>query len=406
MPKVMMGAEKTSSMRDRITAVLKGEKPERLPFIDRMELWYAGKLHRNAMPERFVNKSLDEVHQIVGMGRQKFTAPYAFKLRNVEVVATFEDEIVKRETEPISEYFPAAWAPPEVPREKAGKTLIDFITPVGKIQIKYLYADSMVQMGGAEPLLAEHLIKVEEDYRTVEYIVERAEFIPQFDNIFDDEKMLGDNGYVVPCLHRLPFQQMLLEYLGEMHLFTAVYENPGLIDRLLALLDAQYVEIINQLSQLEVLYVEIPDNLDGMMTNPQLFEKYSLPYYQKYTDALHGQGKVVGCHTDGNVKPLLDLLARSGLDVCESFSPYPLTECKFEEAWDSWKNGPIIWGGIPSPILEERTDESDFHEYVHRLLDTIGDQPIILGVGDMVLDNNLIERVEYIAKQVENHPLS
>ena len=104
----------------------------------------------------------------------------------------------------------------------------------------------MVQMGGAEPLLAEHLIKAEEDYRIVEYIVERAEFVPLFDNIFDDEKMLGENGYVVPCLHRLPFQQMLLEYLGEMQLFTVVYENPNLIDRLLTLLDTQYMEIINQ----------------------------------------------------------------------------------------------------------------------------------------------------------------
>jgi uroporphyrinogen-III decarboxylase len=393
-------------MRDRINAVLQGDQPDRLPFIDRMELWYASKLHQQDMPERFQGMSLNEVHQTVGMGRQKFTAPYAFKLHGVEVVATFENEVVHRETDPVSEYFPAAWAPQEVPRDKPGTTLIDFITPVGQIQLIYVYADSMIQMGGAEPLLAEHLIKAEEDYRTVEYIVERAEFVPLFDSIFNDEKMLGENGYVVPCLHRLPFQQMLLEYLGEMQLFTAVYENPDLIDRLLALLDEQYMEIINQLSALAVLYVEIPDNLDGMMTNPRLFEKYSLPYYQKYTGILHGQGKKVGCHTDGNVKPLLDLLAQSGLDVCESFSPFPLTECTFEEAWETWRNGPIIWGGIPSPILEERTAENDFRDYVQRLLNTIGDQPIILGVGDMVLGNNLIERVEYIAEQVENHSLS
>ncbi len=402
----MTGAKKPSSMHDRITAVLQGKKPDRLPFIDRMELWYASKLHQHAMPERFHNMSLNEVHQTVGMGRQKFAAPYAFKLHGVEVVATFENEIVNRESEPISEYFPAAWAPQEVPRDKAGTTLIDFITPVGQIQMKYVYADSMVRMGGAEPLLAEHLIKAEEDYRTVEYIIERAEFVPLFDNIFDDEKMLGDNGFVVPCLHRLPFQQILLEYLGEIQLFTAIYENPNLIDRLLTLLDKQYLEILNQLSGLAVLYVEIPDNLDGMMTNPRLFEKYALPNYQKYTGILHGQGKKVGCHTDGNIKPLLDLLAQSGLDVCESFSPFPLTECNFDEAWESWRNGPLIWGGIPSPILEERTAENDFQDYVQRLLNTIGDQAIILGVGDMVLDNNLIERVEYIANQVENHPLN
>ena len=404
--KPLTGGKVTSSMRDRISAVFEGRTPDRLPFIDRMELWYASKSQNDTLPERYKGMSLNDVHRVVGMGRQKFTAPYAFKLHGVEVVATFEKEIVNREFEPISEYFPAAWAPQEVPRDKAGTTLIDFITPVGNLQMKYVYADSMVQMGGAEPLLTGHLIKSEEDYRTVEYILERAEFVPLFENIADDEKMLGENGFVVPCLHRIPFQQLLLEYLGEMQLFTAVYDNPGLIDRLMTILDEQYMEIVNRLSELSVIYVEFPDNLDGMMTNPRLFEKYSLPYYQKYTGVLHGQGKKVGCHTDGNVKPLLNLLAQSGLDVCESFSPYPLTECTFEEAWETWRNGPIIWGGIPSPILEERTQDDEFQEYVHRLLQTIGDQPIILGVGDMVLGNNLIERVEYIATEVENHLLN
>ena len=32
--------------------------------------------------------------------------------------------------------------------------------------------------------------------------------------------------------------------------------------------------------------------------------------------------------------------------------------------------------------------------------------PIIIGVGDMVLGNNLIERVGYIAEQVEKHALN
>jgi hypothetical protein len=401
----MTGAEKRSSMHERITAVLQGKQPERLPFIDRMELWYASKLQDGSLPEQFKGMSLNDVHRSVGMGRQKFTAPYAFKLHGVEVIATFEDEIVHQESDPISEYFPASWAPEEVPRDKAGSTRIEFKTPVGNLYMKYVYADSMVQMGGAEPLLIEHLIKSPDDYRTVEWIIERAEFVPLFEHIAADQKMLGDNGFVVPCLHRIPFQQLLLEYLGEMQLFAAIYDHPDLIDRLIKVLDQQYMEIIRQLSELEVIYVELPDNLDGMMTNPRLFEQYSLSYYQKYTAALHAQGKKVGCHTDGNIKQLLDLLAQSGLDVCESFSPSPLTECTFEEAWATWQHGPLIWGGIPSPILEERTSEDEFQEYVHRLLQTIGNKPIILGVGDMVLGNNLIERVEYIAGEVERHTL-
>jgi uroporphyrinogen-III decarboxylase len=400
----MTDGKRKLSVRDRVTAVLQGQTPDRLPFIDRMELWYSSKSNNDALPDRFKGMSLNDVHRAVGMGRQKFSTPYAFKLHGVDVVATFENEIINRQSEPVWPYFPAAWAPEDVPRDKAGTTLIEFFTPVGKLNMKFVCSESMVDMGGAEPLLTAHLVKSEDDFRTVEYIIERAEFVPLFENIFEDEKLLGDNGFAVPFLHRIPFQQLLLEYLGEMQLFTAIYDNPELIDRLMTLLDTQYMEILKQLSELSILYVEFPDNLDGMMTNPKLFKKYALPYYQKYTERLHGQGKKVGCHTDGNIKSLLNLLTESGLDVCESFSPSPLTECTFEEAWETWRNGPIIWGGIPSPILEKRTKEDDFKAYIHHLLRTIGDQPIILGVGDMVLGNNLIERVEYIAEQVEKHP--
>jgi hypothetical protein len=391
------------TMHDRVTAVLQGEKPDRLPFIDRIEIWYRSKARDGTLPEQFKGMTLNEIHQAVGIGRQKFSPPYAFKLHDVEVIYTFENKVIFRESEPLTEYFPAQWAPHQVPRDKAGSTIIEYIAPVGKLRLKYEVAESMVALRGVEPYLMEHLIKTEEDYRTAEYIIEHAEIVPQFDKIMADEKDLGDHGFVVPCLHRIPFQQALLEYLGEIPLFTALYDSPQLLDRLIYLLDQQLVEILHQMTDLPSIYVEFGDNLDGMMTNPKLFEKYSLPYYQKYADILHGQGKKVGSHTDGNLRPLLQLLADSGLDVCESFSPAPLTECTFQETWETWKNGPMIWGGFPSPILEERTSEEQFREFVHRILETVGSQNIILGVGDMVLGNNLIERVEYIAKAVENH---
>ena len=110
----------------------------------------------------------------------------------------------------------------------------------------------------------------------------------------------------------------------------------------------------------------------------------------------------MGSHTDGNMKPLLGLLAESGLDVAESFTPAPLTPCTFDEAWEAWSSGPIIWGGIPSSILEDSTGDDEFKDFVEHVLTTVGDRPIILGVGDQVLGSSMIERVQYIADQVED----
>ena len=389
-------------MHDRVLAVLKGETPDCLPFIDRLELWYTSHSLAGTLPEEFRGMSLTEVHRAVGIGQQMFLTPNSFKLRGVEIISSFEGETVYREIDPVVDSFLDDISE-RVSRERAGVTVTELVTPAGRLTIRHAISDGMIA-SGASPYMTEHPIKDEADYKIIEYLIERAEYVSRYERLHEEQAKLGDIGYVVPLLPRIPFQQILLDYLGEVPLFYALYDDPESIRRLMALFDQQLVEILERLADLPVRYVEFPDNLHALMTNPRLFMEYCLPYYQRYTEILHGQGKKAGSHTDGDVQPLLGLLAESGLDVCESFSPAPLTACTFEEAWNAWRDGPIIWGGIPSPILEARTSESDFRDYVRRLLEMVRGRPIILGVGDLVLGNNLIERVQYIAEQVEALP--
>lgn len=398
----MASTDSKWTIHDRVVAVLEGRKPDRLPFIERLEIWHRSHIRQGTLPKEFNGMSLTEIHAAVGIGQLKFVTPYALRLRGVEVVSRFDGQVVYHEVDPVTKSTRALGAPGLVAQDKAGVTAVEFITPVGKLSLQFELLDQMVADGVA-PYPRDHLIKHKADYRTVEYILERAEVVPRFDEVLEEQTRLGGYGLAVPGLDRIPFQQILLEYLGETALFYALYDSPRHVGRLMTLLDQLITEAVRQMADLPVPYVEFMDNLDGIMTNPRLFEQYCLPYYQRYVEMLHGQGKKVGSHTDGNLKPLLNLLAESGLDVCESFSPFPLTECTFEEAWNAWRNGPIIWGGIPSPILEQRTSEDVFREYVKRLLETVGDGPIILGVGDMVMGHNSIERVRYIAERVENH---
>lgn len=400
----MRSDKSSSSVHDRVLAVLRREKPDRIPFIDRLEVWYKSKCHAGTLPREFNGRSLEDIHKAVGIGQQRFIIPYALRLRGTEVIYRITDQILLREVNPVIEGFPATGMPDLVPLDVAGVLEVEFITPVGKLSVRFQLTAEMLAMGVA-PYLVEHLIKDESDFHIVEYILDRVEIVPRFDMVKAEEEKLGGYGYVVPMLARIPFQHILLEYLGEISLFYMLYDMPTSIERLMVILDELLTEVLHQLIDLPVPYVQFPDNLDGVMTNPKLFQKYCLPFYQRYVDLLHGQGKKVGSHTDGNIKPLLSLLVESGLDVCDSFSPTPLTECTFEEAWDMWHQGPIIWGGIPSPILEERTDEKEFREAIHHILKIVGDQPIILGVGDMVMGNNSLERVQYIANLIEEHEI-
>jgi hypothetical protein len=386
------------TIHDRMTAVLKGEKPDRNPFIDRLELWHKTHIRAGTLPAEFQDLSLTEIHRRIGIGQQKFVPARSHRLNGAELVVSFEGETLRRETDPVVEFFPRMSG--LAVQDKVGITDIQIHTPVGSLRMQYQMVEAMVRMG-TEAYMREHFIKDEQDYRTVEYILERAEFVSQYDKIRQEEAKLGDIGYAVAAVGRTPFQQVLLEYLGDLNAFYALNDYPQQIERFLEVLDEKMVDDLHQLADMPVLYIEFGDNLHGLMTNPKLFAKYGLPAYQRYADILHGQGKRMGSHTDGDMKPLLGLLAESGLDVAESFTPAPLTPCTFDEAWEAWSNGPIIWGGIPSSILEDSTGDDEFHDFVEHVLTTVGDRPIILGVGDQVLGSSMIERVQYIADQVE-----
>jgi hypothetical protein len=388
------------SIRERLLAVLNGRRPDRLPFLDRLEAWHATHRRAGTLPTRFAGLSLTGIHRAVGMGQQRFVVPYALRLRGVEVVSTFNGEPSAHESDPVIFEFPGMWD--LAPADRPGTTETELRTPVGRLRLSQeLLAEGVAN--GTAPYLKQHLIKEAADYVTAGWIIEHAEFVPRYERVAAEEAAIGGDGYVVPLLHRIPFQQLLLEYLGEAPLFYALHDERRAVERLLGVLDEQLQEILVRLADFRVPYVEFPDNLHGAMTNPKLFQRYCLQAYQRYADNLHRQGKRVGSHADGDVGSLLGLLRESGLDVCESLSPFPLTSITFGQIWEAWRGGPIIWGGIPSPILEARTPEPEFEAWVDRLFDTVGPDPIILGVGDMVMGNCSIERVESIARRVEQH---
>jgi hypothetical protein len=395
--------EKGSTIRDRVLGVLEGRKPDRIPFIDRMDFWYRGMRIQGKVPEPFRGMSLPEIHRKIGFGQEDWSSPCAFKYHNLELVSRFEGCEILHEYEPEISFFPDLWG--MIPVDRAGDTITELITPVGKLYLQHSLLEESVRSGATRPQLTVRPVREPEDYRVYEFIVEHAEFVPRFEAFYEREAELDGFGYLVPMLNRVPFQSLLIDVIGEVPFFYALYDNPRLVDRLMQVLDQQIGDMLEKCSELQVPYIEFCDNLEGSMTNPRLFMKYVAPSYQRYSQILHAQGKKLGSHTDGNLKKLVPLLPESGLDVCESFTPAPITGCPFEEAWAAWENGPLIWGGIPSSYLEARLPEAEFQERIETILALVRDRSIILGIGDAVMCDNDVERIRWIASRIEDFPV-
>jgi len=387
------------SINERVLAVLADEDQGRIPFIGRMDFWYKGLTYQNKLPGEYAGKDLQEIHRSIGFGRQEWLAPCAFKYRGLELVVYFEGQEIIHETDPEIAFFPDLWG--IVPADQAGEFITELRTPVGKLVCAHRVTEASLRSGTTRPILIKPPVAEPGDFMVYEYLIERSEFVPYFERFSKKVEEVGGWGFLVPTLNRVPFQSVLIDVMGEIACFFGLYDYPEQLERLIKVIDLQTTELLENLAGFEYPYIEFVDNLEGMMTNPRLFQRFALPSYQKYSEIAHNQGKKLGSHTDGDLKNLVPLLANSGLDVCESFTPAPLTGCTLEEALNSWGEGPLIWGGIPSYYLEERVPEDEFRNYVHDLLSLVKERPIILGVADAVMADNLLDRVAWISQQIE-----
>jgi hypothetical protein len=202
---------------------------------------------------------------------------------------------------------------------------------------------------------------------------------------------------------RIPFQRLLLDFMGEERCFFEIYDNRNEFDGVFDRLVDQHRRALEIGCRSPATIIECTDNLDGSMTNPNLFKEFSLALMQETAESIHAAGKYFASHLDGDISLLVDLVAESGLDVAESFSPYPLSQLTFDKAYASWTDKPLMWGVLPSPLFEERVTFEDFKGEMANILDIIDyNHPVILGVADQAVRLSLWDRVLEIDSMLES----
>jgi len=116
---------------------------------------------------------------------------------------------------------------------------------------------------------------------------------------------------------------------------------------------------------------------------PAQFEKYDLPFYQKYTRILKGKGKICAAHAhSSNLKSLKHLIGKTDLAVIEAFTPPPIGDLSVSEAREAWGNDVIIWVNFPETVFWSGPEETG--RYADDLLksDAPGDR-LVIGLTEM-----------------------
>jgi len=291
-------------VRERTLAVLRGEKPDKLPW-----LGYYGLTPPAGAAERELRNK--------GLGLILRLRVWREETPNVSVEERSSGEVRER----------------------------TYVTPVGKLTEKWRTI--------AKPNLAwrvEYLVNKPEDYEVAEFIIEDTVYIADYEPFIEAERNLGGDGLAYVRIEPSPFQKLMKDMMGVKNLAVGFHRHRRGLKRLIHVIARKQEELYRIVADSPTEVVQIPDNINSIFTSPAFFEQFCLSYYKQRVPILKAKRKIVMCHMDGRLKALKDLIGQAGLDCIEAFTPPPMGDLPLDEAWATWGDERPIWVNFPATV--------------------------------------------------------
>ena len=388
--------------RQRIWMAAKGEMPDILPYVPRIDLWYNANSMAGTLPAKHEGRTQDEISRAEGWALHKVIPEY-LKVRRPE------DNLhraigVSALKETVFDYRFSSSIEIGVTVE-GGHTRVEYHTPLGTVSAATVYTEEMKKAGASTVWIDEYIIKKPEDYRVVGYLFENLELVPAFDDFIKWKDGIGDNGLAVTLGQRAasPMHHIQKHFLDATDFYFHYHDYPNEMRALAESVENYFNTALRIISGSPAEAVLWGANFDDTITYPDYFKKEISPWIEKASDTLGARGKLVFCHCDGENSGLMDLIRDSGMHVAEAVCPHPMTRIPIGEYYRKWRDHLTIFGGIPSTLLlEESTTEEEFEAYLDHLFKAVTPGTrFILGIADTAPPNAVFERLIRIGERVE-----
>jgi len=203
------------------------------------------------------------------------------------------------------------------------------------------------------PWVTSRLIKTPDDYRVIKYIVEHTEYIADYFPVAQAMDWLGEEGVVLDSLPHSPMQMLMIHWVGSEggRIFFHLADYPDLVEDLYQAISKSREPLYEIAAKSPAPISLCGDNIDGVLANPNLFQKYFMPEYEKQARVLHQRGKLMAVHMDGRLGVLKDLIGKTPIDIIEAVHPPPMGDLPIREALSLWPDK-VIWAGFPGSVYE------------------------------------------------------
>lgn len=367
------------SQRSDALKAMRGKRPERIPFIGRMDLWYNYNRARGTLPQRYQGWHLWDIQRDLGIGVFAFGAwiPKFFRVEHRGVGVRTSSTRTER--------------------------VVRYDTPHGTLQTRHVLAEELID-ADVTGMQVEHMYKDAGDFDALLFLLENTVVTPDYADYEKIQKDIGEDGISLPFTGYVPMHELAHVYMGYETFYYQLHDHPHLVERLHEALTALQWKQLELAAGCPAVAIEVGGNYDEQMTPPKIFDLYYAPFYRQVASAFQKMGKILVVHGDGEMKGLLVSLREAGVQVVEALTPAPMTSIDVRAVRRLWKNTMTMWGGIASITLTPTYSDTEFQEYIMDLFDAVapGDR-FILGFGDNVPTDGLFHRIEWLAKYYREH---
>lgn len=364
---------RTMTERERILASLRGEPVDRLAWAPRWELWYNAAQRDGRIPPQYRGMSLYDMTRALGMG---------IKARGIGAFVREYDDVAVTET------------------TEGNLLRTTYRMPEGTLE-SVLETTPELEAAGVRGRHIKNLIATEADFALAVRLVERTRIAPNHAAVQALLESVGEDGAVIMDGGFCPLHRAMRDFLGYQETYYALHDYPQQMARLLAALQEEAEAQLLIAARSPAVIIECDGNYDVQLTPPPLYRHYFLPWFQHAADVLHAAGKIFMTHTDGHNDGLMELIADSGFDVAEAFTPPPMTNISVTEARRIWGHRVAIWGGIASTMFSPPFTRQEFEAHVREVVRQAapGDR-FVLGTGDNVPTDGDLARVMWVTQMV------
>ena len=262
--------------------------------------------------------------------------------------------------------------------------------PKGELTMIYTLADD----GSWCP--TELPVKNLRDLEVFRAVTARMRYVPRYDRIHQSLSEIGQQGVLDMVIRRSPFGKLVHELMGFEELVYALHDDPAPIHEWMAFQEQHDLQLIRLAAAApEARVVILSDHSDENLISPQHYREFCIPYYRKITELLHGGGKLVSTHLDGNFKGYMPYLHETGFDILDGCTPAPMTNWTPAELAAVAKSANLAcWCGVPSTFFCQDVKDEVILNAGREILDAFGrDGRLILNVGDICSPTADIEQV-------------